>query len=214
MDSIMNRGLLIALLFSLLPAFAPAQSNAIPAAAQLCLVCHGDKAQGNKALQSPPLAGLPAWYIRDQIDSYRQGHRGGSTNTPHATIMRGIALNLDTNTLPAAIDWLEKQKPVPPPVPKRGDKQLGQEIYFERCMGCHFYHGWGDVSFKSAPLAIFPDWYQHKQMRHYKQKLRGQKPAHEPGWKMGLASNTVTEEEMRHIWAFLAELGKKPKPKR
>src|SRR5690606_29960271 len=42
-----------------------------------CGACHGNRAQGNEALQAPALAGLQDWYIRQQLENFRQGVRGG-----------------------------------------------------------------------------------------------------------------------------------------
>ena len=42
-----------------------------------CGACHGNRAQGNEALQAPRLAGLQDWYIRQQLENFRKGIRGG-----------------------------------------------------------------------------------------------------------------------------------------
>ena len=41
-----------------------------------CGACHGANAQGNYALQAPRLAGQDDWYLRRQLDNFRQGIRG------------------------------------------------------------------------------------------------------------------------------------------
>ena len=183
-----------------------------PASALLCLTCHGADAQGNRELGAPPLAGLPAWYLEGQIESFRKGFRGAATNDLHAYQMRAVALAIDTNALPDIVAYLEKQTPVPPPAPEVGDVDQGRWIYTERCMGCHFFHGWGDPTFKSAPIATFPAWYQQKQMEAFRSGARGSKPIDEPGWKMRTGGGFTEDRDLQHIWAFLAELGKRPKP--
>jgi cytochrome c oxidase subunit 2 len=41
-----------------------------------CGACHGSKAQGNYALQAPPLAGQEDWYLKRQLENFRLGVRG------------------------------------------------------------------------------------------------------------------------------------------
>ncbi len=41
-----------------------------------CIACHGDKGQGNPALQAPGLASLHPWYQILQLAKYRDGRRG------------------------------------------------------------------------------------------------------------------------------------------
>lgn len=42
----------------------------------LCGSCHGPGGKGNKALNSPKLAGLNDWYLVEQIQKFRSGKRG------------------------------------------------------------------------------------------------------------------------------------------
>jgi cytochrome c oxidase subunit 2 len=41
-----------------------------------CSACHGAQAQGNYALQAPRLAGQDDWYMKRQLDNFRNGVRG------------------------------------------------------------------------------------------------------------------------------------------
>jgi len=41
-----------------------------------CAVCHGDKAEGNKNLGAPALAGQSAWYLAVQLRNFRDRIRG------------------------------------------------------------------------------------------------------------------------------------------
>ena len=41
-----------------------------------CTVCHGERAQGNQALNAPRLAGQNDWYLVGQLQNYRAGIRG------------------------------------------------------------------------------------------------------------------------------------------
>jgi cytochrome c553 len=61
---------------------------------QTCLLCHGDTAMGNPALNSPRLAGMSDWYMVIQLQKFRSGLRGahpedlyGAQMVPFATLL-------------------------------------------------------------------------------------------------------------------------------
>ena len=45
-----------------------------------CGACHGANAQGNYALQAPALAGQEDWYLKRQLENFRNGVRGAHTS--------------------------------------------------------------------------------------------------------------------------------------
>ncbi|MFP6828817.1 MAG: c-type cytochrome, partial [Gammaproteobacteria bacterium] len=59
-----------------------------------CLICHGENAMGNPALNSPRLAGMSDWYMVIQLQKFRSGLRGdhpddiyGAQMVPFATLL-------------------------------------------------------------------------------------------------------------------------------
>ena len=42
----------------------------------LCTACHGAQGQGNPELKAPSIAGLPDWYVKNQLEKFRAGTRG------------------------------------------------------------------------------------------------------------------------------------------
>ena len=42
------------------------------AAYAVCLACHGADGMGNKALNSPSIAGLSSWYLERQLKNYKE----------------------------------------------------------------------------------------------------------------------------------------------
>ena len=56
-----------------------------------CGACHGDKAQGNSALNSPRLAGLDATYLRRQYDNFAAGIRGAHADDKYGKQMAMMA---------------------------------------------------------------------------------------------------------------------------
>jgi cytochrome c553 len=53
-----------------------------------CGACHGGKAQGNSALNSPRLAGLDAAYLRRQYDNFAAGIRGSHPDDRYGKQMK------------------------------------------------------------------------------------------------------------------------------
>ena len=43
---------------------------------QLCSACHGPQGHGNRELMAPAIAGLPEWYVVNQLKKFRNGGRG------------------------------------------------------------------------------------------------------------------------------------------
>lgn len=66
----------------------------------LCVACHGADGSGNKALNAPPIAGQPDWYVYEQLRKFKGGIRGANPKDVTGGQMRAIALGLgDDNAL-------------------------------------------------------------------------------------------------------------------
>ncbi len=61
---------------------------------KVCVNCHGEKGDGNKALNSPPLRGMSDWYMMTTLQKFRAGVRGSNTKNPNEMLMRGMSLSL------------------------------------------------------------------------------------------------------------------------
>ena len=58
---------------------------------QFCGACHGPNAEGNKALNSPRLAGTDDWYLLRQLEAFRNGVRGTHADDRTGRQMRAMA---------------------------------------------------------------------------------------------------------------------------
>jgi cytochrome c553 len=58
---------------------------------QFCGACHGPRAEGNKALNSPRLAGSDDWYLLRQLEAFRNGVRGTHVDDRTGRQMRAMA---------------------------------------------------------------------------------------------------------------------------
>lgn len=59
-----------------------------------CVACHGDKGQGNKALNSPKIAGQETWYVVRQLKNFKAGIRGAHPKDTYGAQMRPMAMTL------------------------------------------------------------------------------------------------------------------------
>lgn len=56
-----------------------------------CEACHGSKGEGNDALHAPALAGQTDWYLVTQLEHFKAGLRGFSSDDVPGTQMRAAA---------------------------------------------------------------------------------------------------------------------------
>jgi cytochrome c553 len=56
-----------------------------------CVACHGAKGEGNDSLHAPALAGQTDWYLVTQLEHFKSGLRGFSTEDVPGTQMRAAA---------------------------------------------------------------------------------------------------------------------------
>lgn len=75
-----------------------------------CGACHGNKAQGNYALQAPRLAGQEDWYLKRQLANFRMGIRGAhkKDNYGHQMVLmaRSVQNEQSINDLLAYLNTL------------------------------------------------------------------------------------------------------------
>lgn len=83
---------------ALKPARPPATLKGDPergkAAYAICLACHGERAQGQQALNAPALAHQADWYLVSQIKKFRAGLRGTHPGDATGAQMRPMAMAL------------------------------------------------------------------------------------------------------------------------
>lgn len=68
-----------------------------------CAACHGERAEGNEALSSPPLRQLDDWYMQTQLKNFKAGIRGRSEHDTLGIQMREAAKVLPDDAAIAAV---------------------------------------------------------------------------------------------------------------
>ena len=59
-----------------------------------CAACHGPNAGGNQAMNSPKTAGQHGWYIKRQLQAFKDGIRGAAPGDVYGAQMRPMMATL------------------------------------------------------------------------------------------------------------------------
>jgi cytochrome c553 len=176
---------------------APALSNdysVVPDQFVYCTTCHGVELQGNRAVDAPRLNGMEDWYVRNQLQAFREGWRG-SHDDLIGMEMRPQATVLDADDVEAAVAFVAS-------VPRRrdsftrtvnGDVSRGQTLYAS-CAACHGNQGEGNKTLNAPKLRGQSDWYLVRQLEKFRSGVRGGAPGDIYGLQMRASVSVLPDE--------------------
>ncbi len=175
-----------------------------------CVACHGADGAGMAAAGFPRLAGLPAPYVRKQLEDFKGGSRSNPVMQPVANALTDAEIEAVSQALAA----------MPGPVPQavyRGDmplnaaQKLAQQGAWERqipaCASCHGPAGTG-VGDAFPPLAGQPAAYLAAQLTAWQNGTRH----NDPNDLMGHIAKSLTAEEVQGVAQYFASLKREAKP--
>jgi cytochrome c oxidase subunit 2 len=177
------------------------------AAYAVCTACHGADGGGNQALNAPRLVGQEAWYLKRQLEAFRDGLRGTAPGDVGGAQMKPMAMTLTT---PAAIDnvvaYIQTLTAPPAPVTVKGDAAAGKKLY-ATCAACHGPEGQGNVQLNAPRLAGQQDWYLVRQLQNFKSGLRGTQPKDAYGAQMKpMAAMLANDQAINDVVAYVDTL--------
>jgi cytochrome c oxidase subunit 2 len=142
-----------------------------------CAQCHGAAGQGLGDPLAPSIAGLPDWYVVEQLGKFRSGVRGTHFDDLEGMRMRPMSLTLrDETDVQAVSMFVASLAPVPgAPTLEGGDAARGKTL-FTTCTACHGPEAAGNQQLGSPPLTVQSDWYLAKQIGKFKAGVRGANP--------------------------------------
>jgi cytochrome c oxidase subunit 2 len=178
---------------------------------QLCSQCHGERGEGNPLALAPAIAGLPEWYVLNQLKGFRAGYRGQHFDDISGMRMRPMALTLKSDADVEAAAAYVASLPVVASTPQLegGDPARGEALYAP-CIACHGLDGAGNQALGSPPINRLDDWYLLTQLQHFKSGVRGTKPGDTNGALMRPMSMTLADEQaMRDVIAYIVKLSTK-----
>lgn len=171
---------------------------------QSCAACHGNKGQGQPAMQTPAIAGLSAEYITRQLTYFKTKIRGSQDDPFAAQMLASSQLLTTDEDVKAVADYLASL-----PVPTLGSEldgniKRGQNLYNGSCGACHGASGEGNDSLHAPRLANQSVVYLTRQLNAFKSGQRGTDPADKYGRQMAMMAASVNiERDLADILSYL-----------
>lgn len=186
---------------------APAPDGAVGVYAQVCAACHGPAGEGKEELHSPSIAGLPIWYVEEQVKKFRAGTRGFHPEDLPGQQMRAISLTLtDAQISEAAATIAEMPIHLSEPPPADFDLEIARYSYANDCMECHRYNGKGEIVFHSAQLVTLNRSYLLRQLMNFRSGRRGATEGDMYGSKMVEKTRSLTDDEIEMFATYIGAL--------
>ena len=188
---------------------AASVGNATVGAAQyaVCAACHGQQGEGLQALNAPKIAGQSGWYLKNQINAYKDGLRGVHENDIYGKQMAPMASILATDEAIAnVVAHIATLPDSTAPETVSGDISSGAKIY-AICAYCHGSDGMGIQTMNAPRLAGMTDWYLARQLSNFRDGVRGAHRRDYYGLQMGLVGATLnSDERVNDVVAYINTL--------
>ncbi|HLU07415.1 MAG TPA: c-type cytochrome [Woeseiaceae bacterium] len=195
------------------PTFAelqqPTQAVAAAGAAQyvVCAACHGQQGEGMQALNAPKLAGQDPWYLKRQLQNFKNGLRGTHEEDVFGKQMAPMANTLATDeAIDNMVAHIQTFPDAPPTPTVEGNVAAGAQR-FTVCAYCHGSNGEGIQAMNAPRLAGISDWYLEHQIRNFKRGIRGEHPEDYYGKQMGFMGRIFqTDQSINDVVAYINTL--------
>jgi len=163
---------------------------------QLCSTCHGPDLGGNAEIHAPAIAGLPQWYIEEQLKKFRMGARGAHAFDLTGMQMRPMALTFHNERELSAIAGRVAGMTPPKPAPTLtdGNAERGKAL-FAPCTACHGPAATGNEQLKAPNIANANDWYLVAQLDKFRKGIRGADPRDTTGATMAPMARTLPDDQ-------------------
>ena len=129
---------------------------------------HLSTGMGIREMNAPSIAGLPRWYVTDQLREFRRDQRGGHDDDAAGQLMQIKAKSLGERDLAFVGRYIESMAVNP----ARNTLDLPTIVtpparYLADCAGCHGEQAEGNRRERGPPLTRQPDWYLLKQIESF-----------------------------------------------
>lgn len=159
-----------------------------------CVACHGESGAGNPQLNAPKLAGQQGWYLRRQLDNFKQGLRGAHEKDIYGAQMIPFAGMLaDETALRNVTAYIESLPDHRPTHTVSGDSARGASLY-RTCAACHGESGQGIAATNAPRLSHMSDWYLARQLKNFRAGVRGSHTQDLYGKQMAMMSVVLADE--------------------
>lgn len=163
-----------------------------------CAQCHKADGVGQESVGAPSIAGLPEWYVYEQLTKFRSGVRGAYYDDTEGLRMRPMSLTLRTDDDVRAVSmYISSMASVSTPATVQGDAGQGAQA-FNTCKTCHGADARGNEQMGAPPLTAQPDWYLVRQLGKFKSGVRGANPKDVRGNTMRPMAASLADEQAMH----------------
>ena len=170
---------LVCILAVFVACLSPVNANADPDLSagkqlfQMCAACHGAAGEGNQSMNAPASAGQSKWYIKQQLNNFRAGIRGSHPQDTYGRQMIPMASMLkDSQAIEDLASFIDTLPLTNPKATIVADADRGRAAYGV-CASCHGASGEGVAALNAPRLSHQHDWYIARQIRNFKQGIRG-----------------------------------------
>ncbi len=175
----------------------------------VCVQCHGLHGEGRPELGAPRIAQLDANYVMSQLRSFRAGTRGYHPNDESGQAMAAVAAGLPD----AAIELLGPFVEALDAVGRAPTaKDWGGASAYGTCATCHGRDGTGDVALQAPALAQQDPAYLARQLRHYRDGVRGGPQGAPLGMAMAAQVANLSDSRIDELVAHIGSLRPAPPP--
>ncbi len=172
-----------------------------------CMTCHGADGIGNQGVSAPRLAGMEAWYLKRQLESFRAGMRGIHLEDDQGREMQPMAAKLSDESIADIVAWVGTWEYKPREVTISGDAAAGKTLY-TACASCHGAQGQGNEALGAPALAGQSDWYLATQLHNFKAGYRGNDPQDRFGSQMLAMASMLDEAAITNVVSYINTLGR------
>lgn len=175
-----------------------------------CVACHGAHGLGMAAAGFPRLAGLPAAYLRKQLEDFKRASRSHPVMEPVAKALTDAEIDAVSQALaamPAPAPTLAQRSEMPSNPAQKLALQGAWERQIPACVSCHGPAGSG-VGDAFPPLAGQPAAYLKAQLLAWQGGTRH----NDPNDLMGHIAKSLTAEEVQSVAEYFAALSPEVKP--
>lgn len=162
---------------------------------RFCTTCHGADGNGNKGIEAPRLAGMEDWYLRRQLENFRDGIRGTHEMDEHGLAMQPMATELTDARIDAVVDWIAEWEMVPAAATITGNVNQGR-TRFQTCATCHGANAEGNEALGAPALAGQNDWYLVTQLKNFRDGYRGTHPEDQYGQQMSAMARSLGSDQV------------------
>ena len=173
----------------------------------VCATCHGPNGEGLKQFNAPLIGGQYEWYIERQLKNFKDSVRGAHPKDTMGMQMLPMAKTLMTDKDVADMAaYVASLKPAKAAKTLDGDVAGGQ-AKFAVCSTCHGPDGKGMQAMNAPSLVGQHDWYIVRQVKGFKDGLRGTHAKDTFGATMRpMAMTLPTDKDIQDVAAYINTL--------